>query len=295
MSPNARQIVPRRFVQLVKPWYHSARGLRYSLFLNSLKIDKSRMMILTTPGRSGTKYMKFLLANYLKLLSGTSDGPVDANTMYAMFPNTWNQAYIGRRTYEKPSPELDLLGLDDLADIHSPYQSPYWDGSKVLHIYRNPLDYFVSHYFFTYEYRASRAGTVADPVEVMGLHLESYAANYLSYRRIAQSGRANLLRLTYEDLITYPEATVRIILGWLGVEADTRLVELAAQYSSRETMREIEERDGPIDTIIDPDRKFVRDGSIGQWKNYFSADNVELARKELGRFGINLDEFTLEA
>ena len=253
------------------------------------------MMILTPPGRSGTNYTKFLIANYLKLLTGTSEGPVDANTMRDMFPNTWDHAYIGARNYANPTPGLDLLGLDDLADIHSPYQTPYWDGSKVLHIYRNPLDYFVSHYYFTYEYRSKRAGTVADPVEVMGLHLENYAVNYLSYRKIAQSSRTNLLRLTYEDLITYPEATLRIVLRWLGVEADSRCVELATEYSSRDTMRKIEDRDGPIDPIIDADRKFVRNGSIGQWKEHFNSEDVDLARKEFKRFGINLDEFTLEA
>jgi hypothetical protein len=296
MSQRIRKIVPKKLINLIKPGYHSARSLRYSMFLKSRKISKSRMLILGTPGRSGTHYMRFLFANYLRLLGGTSDGPTDSNTMNSMLPNKWHDAYFGERNYRDPTPELSLIGLDDLAYTHANFLNLYWNDSKVLHIYRNPLDFCVSIYFFRYKYRTSFAGAIADPVEAMDDHLEEYAANYRSYREAAGRGNSNILRVSYEDLITFPAPTFRMILRWLGVEANIDLVEIATQYSSKESMRIIEDRDGPIDSVIDvAGGRFVRDGSIGQWKKYFKPKDLELAQSKLERFGVNLNEFTLEA
>jgi len=295
INTGIRRSPTKTLINLSKPWYNSAKSARYSIFLKNQNIKKSKMLILGTPGRSGTHYMMFFFANYLKLLSGTSDGPVDAKTMHDMIPNSWADAYLGQRNFKKPTNLLNLLGLDDFAATHEKFRSPYWNKSKVLHIYRNPLDFCVSTYFFRYEYRTSQAGIVADPVEVMENHLEAYATNYLSYRKVAANGNSHLLRVSYEDLITYPAPTFRMILRWLGVEANTELVELATQYSSRDSIRKIEDRDGVIDPVIDtPDGRFIRDGSIGQWKKYFQPKDVDLARLKLARFGVNLSEFTLD-
>jgi hypothetical protein len=292
-----RRAVPNRLIHSVfrRRLENCVSNIKFSRFLDSRKIDKSRLLILATTPRSGTNYMQFLFANYLKLLSGTSDGPVDANTKNSMLPNTWAASYISQKSFQTPTSNLKLIGLDDLVATHTRYQDPHWNNSKVLHIYRNPLDFVVSTYFFVYEYRTSRVGNMANPVDVMDNHLGAYADVYRSFREAARSGNRNLLRVAYEDLITYPAATFRIILRWLGLEADISLVELATQLSSTESIRKLEDRDGPIDPVIDtPGGRFVRDGSIGQWKKYFRPEDVDLARSKLASFGVSLDEFTLE-
>jgi len=240
--------------------------------------------------------MQFMFANYVKLLRGTSDGPVDTKTKNTMLPNVWQQSYLGQRNFQSPSSDLELLGLDDIAATHDVYRSPFWNGSKVLHIYRNPLDFCVSTYFFAYQYRTGKTDTVAGPVEVMDYHLDDYIVNYVSYRKVAKDNSPHLLRLTYEEMITHPERTFTTILEWLGVEPNPELVNLAAQYSSRDSIRKIEDRDGPIDTMINtPDARFVRDGSIGQWKKYFQEKDLDRVRSILARHKVTLDEFTLEA
>ena len=292
-----RRTVPKRLIRSafrvrLENW---VSNIKFSRFLDSRKIDKSRLLILATTPRSGTNYMQFLFANYINLLSGTSDGPVDANTKNAMLPNTWAAAYVRQKNFQTPTPNLELIGLDDLVATHTQYQNPHWNNSKVLHIYRNPLDFVVSTYYYVYEYRTSRVGTMANPVDVMDNHLEAYADVYRSFREAARSGNRHLLRVSYEDLVTYPAATFRIILRWLGLEADISLVGQATQLSSMESIRKLEDRDGPIDPVIDtPGGHFVRDGSIGQWKKYFQPEDVDLARSKLASFGVSLDEFTLE-
>lgn len=40
---------------------------------------------------------------------------------------------------------------------------------------------------------------------------------------------------------------------------------------------------------------FGRDGSIGQWKEYFDDSELRKIELKMGDYGIDLDEFTLEA
>ena len=73
-------------------------------------------------------------------------------------------------------------------------------------------------------------------------------------------------------------------------------IKAAAHYSTIKTVNRLEGAGGSIH----PDRKdfkgkFARDGSIGQWKNYFSTAEVDRFRERFSSVGISLDEFTLES
>jgi len=66
-------------------------------------------------------------------------------------------------------------------------------------------------------------------------------------------------------------------------------VECAIQYSSKKTINDLEKKYGKFSQIEEYAGRFVRDGSIGQWKKYF--DESELRRVELRphAYGIELD------
>ena len=187
------------------------------------------------------------------------------------------------------------MGIDDFPMQHGPYQSPHWDSSRVLHLYRNPLDYAVPWYFYNFQFRTSQTGSVSGPVEVFDRYIDRYMEIYLSYRKVAATGQSNMLRISYEDLTTSPQNYLNIILRWLGTEPDPSLIDRSIEYSSRDTIREFEDLDGTFDDTEDFTGKFVRDGSIGQWKDYFDDADLNKVRERLRLSGVDLDEFILEA
>ncbi|MCK5706700.1 MAG: sulfotransferase domain-containing protein [Candidatus Aureabacteria bacterium] len=276
----------------------------YENRLKQLNMNKKQLLILGTIARSGTHYSKFLIGNYLKLAAGNSDGSLTGEEMYSMLPNRWYKSYLNVRNmpfgsiwpdeYKKPTPHLELLGLQDIARSHEIYQTRFWDDSPVLHLYRNPLDYAVSIYYYMYKNRQG-AIKVKSPVEVLDLRFNSYVRMYMSYRMAARAGNAKLLRISYEDLKRYPETCLRIILRWLGVEPRDSLVNLAVQYSAIKNVKKLEEAGGVVNpTATSLKGKFARDGSIGQWKKYFNNTDINRFRQKFKDVGISLDEFTLE-
>ena len=292
---RARQVLPRPVYRTVRSLYHHSANLRYLRFLRQHEIRKERLLIFGTITRSGLNYGKFMIANYLKLLAGTSDGPVGPSEMVSMFPNIqWHTRYVKPRAFLTPTPDLKLLGIDDVTHIHSSYRTPYFDGSKVLHLYRNPLDYAVSQFFFYYKARADRAEIVSSPVEVLERELDEYVTFYRSYQEAAKSGKANVLRISYENLITNPEACLDIILGWLGVEASPSLVRTAVQYSGRDTIKQLDDR-WAHETAENFTGRHINNGSIGQWKEHFDASDFRRVKSRLSDVGIKLDDFILEA
>lgn len=291
-----KQALPKPVTDVIRPWYNCALNLSYERYLRHQHLRKDRLLILGTIQKSGLHYMRFFLSNYVRLLSGTSHGPVVSKEMHSMFPNTWYEAYINPQNYLPATPHLRLIDLDDISRTHSPYQQPFWDQSKVLHLYRNPLDYAVSNFFYTYEYRSSRAGRVSGPVETLWIHLAQYAKSYVSYRDAVKSGNSNIYRLSYEELITNPNTCFSRVLDWLGVKVNPDALATAAQYSHRDTIRSMEEQDGPLVYMIeDFTGTFVRDGSIGQWKQYFSPTDLDKVQEQLHKYHIGLDEFVVEA
>jgi hypothetical protein len=274
MNAQLKRILPEPVKRAVRPCYQYSRDLKYDRNLRRLQTKKSRLLILATIANSGTHYMKFLLANYVNLAAGGSERPISANEMNAMLPNIWHKAYWDPAEYKRPTNLLSLLGLDDIPRSHFEYQYRYWRQSRTLHLFRNPLDYAVSQFFYKYEFREGLSGTVSGPAEVLETHFDDYTRFYRSYREAAETGNHRILRISYEDLIRTPQACLRIIIKWLGVEPDPALVETATLFSSKDVVAQLE-KDGPIH----PDRadlkgSFVRDGSIGQWKKYFDKSDL---------------------
>ena len=286
--------LPEPILKAARPINRRRLYLRYQRFLRSVGTDIRRFLVIGTIPKSGLHYMLFLLANYVRLLDGSANGPVKGTEMDAMFPNSSCYQTLDITSHHDQTSSLKLIGLDDLVGTSSVYWN-YWDRSRVVHLYRNPLDFAVSR-FFDYESRKSTIGTYPGPVETLEGDLDSYVKSYLSYREAAGAGDTNVLRISYEDLVSYPLPCFRIILRWLGVDPDPSLTETAVRYSSRETLRRLEDAGHPVETTPDFVGKFfVRDGGIGQWKQHFEISDVQRVRQRLSLSGIKLEDFVLEA
>lgn len=298
INSQLKRLLPEFAINGLRPAQQRLLYLKYGWDLYRLHVSKKRLLILATIPKSGRTYASFLVTNYLRLASGTARSPLSYTEMGSMVPNTWDRAYWGEAPLDRqmPTPSLSLLGLDDFVVTHMPYRSPYWDQSRVLHLYRNPLDYAVSFYFNAFDPRWNQSQSVSGPVEILDRYLEEYAQLYLSFRDVARAGNTNVLRLSYEDLVTNPEACLTVILRWHGVDAEPSLVQAAARFSSKESIRQLEKHANvfPLTRPRHGHGSHIRDGSIGQWKEYFDSSDVSRVRKRLNTFGIKLDEFTLE-
>ena len=154
----------------------------YKSRLISLKINRNKLVILATLPRSGTHYMQRLLANALVLNANIIlekekyTSPVDIKTTSQIFPNNWHASYFNyhgypfnecrKLTFYSPHKLVKQFGYDDFTRSHSIYQKQLFKGSKIIHLRRNPLDYFVSLYFYKYKKRNRDTDIIKSPMDV---------------------------------------------------------------------------------------------------------------------------------
>ncbi len=304
VTTDIKKIIPKSVETKLRYAYEFSVDYLYEHRLKNLGVKKNKMLILGTIARSGTHYTKFLLANYLKVLSGDLSGPVTPEEMGAMFPNNWHLSYLNVREipfgkifpdeYKEPTNLLELIGLDDFTRSHALYQRCFWDESPVLHLYRNPLDYSVSYFHYMHKNRVNGGG-VKDPFEVLEQRFENYVAMYKSYEAAARSGKSKILRLSYEDMKCHPVPCLRIILRWLGIEPLEEHLQLAAENSEIKKIQSFEKSGEKVNPTANLSKgMFARNGGIGQWQEYFSNDQIVKARAMFKNVGISLDDFTLE-
>ncbi len=86
----------------------------------------------------------------------------------------------------------------------------------------------------------------------------------------------------YEDLLSSPEEEVGRLLGFLGVDTESTLVERCVRSASFERLSRGRERGQE-----DPS-SFYRKGVAGDWKNLFNERDKEVYKEEAGELLIRL-------
>jgi hypothetical protein len=168
----------------------------------------------------------------------------------------------------------------------------------ILHTYRNPLDNFVSRYYWFYVNRDNSASvrqgaTLQDAIE---LDVPPIAWHYASVRDIAR--RANVHRVAYEDLIREPAATAREALrfAFRPDAVDDDALRAALHASSADNVVADEKRHGLTDGNLVGQAKvsFIRSGAIGEWRDVLAGSDVARIEQILAAHRVSLDEFVLE-
>jgi hypothetical protein len=299
---KVRESLPRQIITAMKPGYQRYQAFRYRLFLKKLGSKERNILILATITKTGTHYMRFLIANYVKLLDKPNAVAVTGNEIDRMLPNGWHTSYLGVRPYKQPSPLLAQIGLHDIPRSHMPYKPVQWRNSRVLHTYRNPMDFAVFLYVYKYEYYAELAGKFSGPVEVLDKHLDAYLEEYISFKKASQSSPANILTYSYEDLVRYPEVCLSTALRWIGFDPNPVLVAAAIAKSSEQEASVIgageiwQRNQTPAvnpQMIKDFTKKCIANGSVGLWQDFFSEADITRVKERLEAYGLNLDDFTL--
>jgi|GEM_PF-2064467 len=270
-----------------------ARGAAFAAAFDRLHAPD--VVTVATIQKSGTHWMRFFLTNYARALADPDvRRPVSYPQLLQEFygNNRW-QVFRGAEPYREPSTLLAGHGVSDVTMQHFRHDVDpfaFSPGRKIM-LYRNPLDYVVSLYHYTIKQRPRHRDEAGHPRDVIERMLDTYALHYLtldSYR-----GHPEVHVASYESLKADPGARFREVVRFLGLPLVDDAVDRALALSDISTIRAMEERTGRS-MVVKLDGYFTRDGSIGQWKQFFDAADVERARRTLAAHAVDLDAFTVD-
>jgi hypothetical protein len=176
-----------------------------------------------------------------------------------------------------------------LIKTHLPCERTPWSAqAKYVYVARNPFDCAVSFYHHTrgfvrhYDFAAGTWATFFECFVRGEVDFGDYFDHLTSWW--PRRSDANVLWLTYERMLEAPAVAVQAIARFLGGRAadlvrDPARLDGIVRDSDFEHMRRDQARwssSRPVDMPA-----FVRKGIVGDWRNYFSA---EQARRLAGRF-----------
>jgi len=303
---------------------------------------KERIALIATLPKSGTWYSHAFFWCYEQLLSHS-----DAYMQGRFMPDL-ARALRGKSIRNK-STHRDTLGIDGLFICHTTcpgfresgdarygqwdalhFPLPYdwgqmylrhhnkWEmlnpaanpGARIVYLYRNPLDHFVSYYQHAlqhvddnHRYRTLPDGT---RVPVANLHdfvfdfgaLGAFIKQVYSFRQMQQRFPGQVMLVPYERLTTQPAETYAAMLSFLGAPPDTplkrRLFDDALCMCSKESLMAVESNlNRSLSASHVPEGRHIRDGRIGKWKAHFSCADLEAIESVLNAFAMTLADFNL--
>ncbi|MGW8565880.1 sulfotransferase domain-containing protein [Isoptericola sp. NPDC055881] len=271
----------------------AARGAEFADAFG--RLHRADVVTVATIQKSGTHWMRFFLTNYARALADPDvSRPISYPQLVQDFygNNRW-QVFREAEPYRTPTTLLAAHGVSDVTMQHFRHDLDpfvFSPGRKIM-LYRNPLDYVVSLYHYTIKQRPQHRDDAAHPRDVIERMLDVYALHYLTLDSYRDDPDVHVA--SYESLKEDPGLRFREVVRFLGLPLVDDAVDRALALSDISVVRAMEEQTGRS-MVVKLDGYFTRDGSIGQWKQFFDDADVERARRVLAGHGIDLDAFTVD-
>lgn len=198
----------------------------------------------------------------------------------------------------------ELMGRDVKGRLN-PLQD---DAARIVYLYRNPLDQFVSCWEHARRHNDERnrqkllADGTLTPISDLrdfifeASALDSFIKHYHSFRYMKAKCPSNILMIAYEEVTRTPESAFSKILAHFGkpvsTERERECVSEALQMCSLESMRNVEKKLGRS-VSNDQTGSHIRDGRIGQWRDHLDEGDVQRVERRLNEFDLSLEQFTL--
>lgn len=183
--------------------------------------------------KSGTTTLHELLARHPQISMSEPKEPcyfVQPSQLEAVWPEMWRKGF-----WKSEAAYLALFadkpGVQMIGESSTDYtKRPLIDGvveriaaynpdARFVYIMRDPVERTISHYWHMVELRGEQRAPlpaiVEDPHYTEVSHYADQLAPY-----IGRFGRDRLLAVTFEDLKRDPQAVVRAVYRWLGVDED---------------------------------------------------------------------------
>lgn len=253
---------------LYKAFYNNLQrqqslNLLYELFINLKNVDKKKICILATTTKTGTHFLRLMLAKYLELLF-TENNSSNESLIDEYFPNSWHSSYtFGKKFIQPYLKKIDCTYIKDIPRSHMPLNYA-WNKSKVIHTFRNPLDQSVISFFTKHNLENQKI--FQSPYH---LFLQTYQSTIFEYESFLKNNNSsNTLRLSFESLIEDPKIALKSIVYYLGIAYDHKLLQKSVDFANSFAL--------------------ARVGAFEKWQR--SGNVNEFAMKKLNSFINNLEK-----
>lgn len=184
--------------------------------------------------------------------------------------------------------------------------------ARIVYLYRNPLDHFVSHYRHLcshvdpkYKCRVMSDGSL---VRVSGIGdfvfnfgaLGAFIKHFYSFRQMQLRFPGQVMMVPYERMAVKPETTMESIMAFIGIAPDSpekqRMARDALGLCSRKSMMALEAEIGHsmLGDRTGSEKHVSNSANIGKWMGSFSDDDLAQIEAALNLFDISLDDFHID-
>lgn len=294
--------MPSKIILLCKSIWHI-------LINKELLIIHKNSIVLRSIPKSGTNYLRLILANYFSNLNGLKVGSknfieVDYDKMhFVLFPNIRNEVLTTKSQYIYPINNtlfLDKMGYSDFMYDHGCIVDKYplsffFQPKKMILLYRNPLDILISRFYFFYKNRIGSENTYEHPRDLILQYIPQYAKVY-SWMKKYSSNNPSAILVSYEELKLFPNKTIKKLLNHLQISIYPDLIDFSIQASSIKKVQAMEQKRGKAihSTPVGIRGSFVRSGTIGEWEVFFNDDDISNIKNILNNYQIDINEFILK-
>lgn len=242
--------------------------------IRDLEIRDSDVFVVTYP-KSGTIWMQQIL------LLLESKGNVDSISKEDKFSNgdlvPWIEV-IGQ-IQDFVTAESPRFRVSHLAYHLMPKELCYRRG-KVIYVARNPKDILVSYYYFHKLATMLETPKSFDDFFDKFMRGEVMAGSWFEHIKtwFLHKDDINMLFITYEEMIQDLQTAVRRIAEFLGADLTQDQLNSVVKHSTFKNMRQIPQANYelvPGDLLNHQEGRFMRKGTIGDWKNHFTVAQSE--------------------
>jgi hypothetical protein len=250
------------------------RGMKHLSRVNDVLFRRLRIerditifpddIFLTSYPRSGNTWTRFLVGNLVH-----TEEAVTFLNVERLVPDMYKHGDYYMRHLPRPR----------ILKSHEVFDPRY---KKIIYIVRDPRDVAISNYHWEMKQRAVKdgvpieeflpdwiGGKVWDRLGNWGDHVTSWLST--------RGDRPGFVMLRYEDLIEDPARELVKVANLLGIEPSPERLARAADLSSADRMRQLEQTQGKkwVQTrYTRQDKPFVRKAASGGWKAVLSPKSV---------------------
>ena len=161
-----------------------------------------------------------------------------------------------------------------------PKSKNFYRDKRVILLVRDPRDTLVSYYLHCSRRRRVYQGEISSFIRDESFGIEkviSFINIWIENRHVPE----DFCLIRYEDIHRNAHSQLVLLLDFMGIPVDSRIVKTAVEFASFQNMREMEEKCLINSSRLkpgnphDPESYKVRRGIVGGYKDYLSQEDIE--------------------